>query len=221
MCEAEGTTREHVPPRCLFLRTYRDPAWTVPSCETHNTKKSKDDEFLKLVLLSTGQENEIGAVVYESVQRAIKEKPKLYGSLLRPGGAFSAVPVFAPDGTLDVALALAIPEERHETVLQQVACGLFYLLYDRPFYGKVSYFPLYAQYRGTRDTMSRSRDAFYFAAFIEKALQMYDFPQFGDHRQVFYFRHFPIGEAELIQTVFYEGVQVVFIFEHTAEPAQV
>ncbi|WP_214442925.1 hypothetical protein, partial [Cupriavidus metallidurans] len=47
-CDAEGTGREHVPPKCLFPK---GGDWsrlmTVPSCVTHNNANSKADEYLK------------------------------------------------------------------------------------------------------------------------------------------------------------------------------
>lgn len=53
MCDQPATSREHVPPACLFpeekdIRTslFRNNLITVPSCDLHNSKKSTDDEFL-------------------------------------------------------------------------------------------------------------------------------------------------------------------------------
>ena len=53
ICGAPATSKEHVPPQCLFpekkdigTEKFRKDLITVPSCELHNTNKSKDDEFL-------------------------------------------------------------------------------------------------------------------------------------------------------------------------------
>ena len=50
-CDAEGTGREHVPPKCLFPK---GGDWsrlmTVPSCVAHNNANSKADEYLKFLL---------------------------------------------------------------------------------------------------------------------------------------------------------------------------
>jgi len=53
MCSEIASSREHVPPMCLFpeekdIKTsmFRKNLITVPSCTLHNSKKSKDDEFL-------------------------------------------------------------------------------------------------------------------------------------------------------------------------------
>lgn len=56
MCDAPETSREHAPPICFFPdavfgRDVRRNLVTVPSCDAHNSKKSKDDEFFRAVIL--------------------------------------------------------------------------------------------------------------------------------------------------------------------------
>jgi len=67
MCESEETSREHVPPRCLFPEKkdighskYRNNLITVPSCDLHNSHKSKDDEFLMVSIAGIVGNNSIG-----------------------------------------------------------------------------------------------------------------------------------------------------------------
>jgi hypothetical protein len=54
MCDAIASSREHCPPRSIFPIGHRDQLDSVPSCNTHNTSKSKikDDEYLKCMLLT-------------------------------------------------------------------------------------------------------------------------------------------------------------------------
>ncbi|HGL6719745.1 hypothetical protein NTJ56_10290 [Burkholderia contaminans] len=50
-CDAEGTGREHVPPKCLFPKGAEwSRLMTVPSCATHNNDNSRADEYLKFLL---------------------------------------------------------------------------------------------------------------------------------------------------------------------------
>lgn len=61
-CGKPATSREHVPPKCLFPedrdirkitnKTYRSNLITVPSCDEHNMEKSRDDEYLMVCLAS-------------------------------------------------------------------------------------------------------------------------------------------------------------------------
>ena len=55
MCNSEATSREHVPARCFFGDLeLSDGLLTVPSCRKHNTEKSKSDEYLRFILVATG-----------------------------------------------------------------------------------------------------------------------------------------------------------------------
>lgn len=57
MCDAQESSREHVPPLCLFPeekeigRNFRKNLITVPSCAEHNLKKSSEDEYFRAVVL--------------------------------------------------------------------------------------------------------------------------------------------------------------------------
>lgn len=53
-CDSKSTSRDHVPPRCLFSKeTQYNDFITVPSCEEHNQKKSHTDEYFKFILCSS------------------------------------------------------------------------------------------------------------------------------------------------------------------------
>lgn len=67
ICSQPATSKEHVPPVCLFpeekdIKTsiFRNNLITVPSCDLHNSKKSKDDEFLMACLAGIVGNNVIG-----------------------------------------------------------------------------------------------------------------------------------------------------------------
>ncbi|MDN5882405.1 MAG: hypothetical protein L0H37_08540, partial [Nitrosospira sp.] len=68
MCDQEATTMEHAPPKCIFPEKkdlssyddYRQGLITVPSCEEHNTTKSKDDEYLLYLLAASATSSVIG-----------------------------------------------------------------------------------------------------------------------------------------------------------------
>lgn len=93
LCGEKATTKEHVPPKCLFPEKkdinsnidYRKNLITVPSCETHNNSYSKDDEFLMVCLAGLLGNNSVG---YEhqkgKVTRALKRRSsKLLNSTLK------------------------------------------------------------------------------------------------------------------------------------------
>ncbi|MEO5803341.1 MAG: hypothetical protein ABIR24_07400 [Verrucomicrobiota bacterium] len=79
-CEAVATGDEHVPPKCIFPKDneHRKNLIKVPSCDEHNSKKSKNDEYLKFVLTAIGGANEMaGNIFTDSVMRSFEYTPHL------------------------------------------------------------------------------------------------------------------------------------------------
>lgn len=79
MCDKEATSVEHVPPKCLFPEfkdsgsNHRINLITVPSCDLHNGKKSRDDEFLMVSIAGILGNNSIGYEHYcGKIQRSLR-----------------------------------------------------------------------------------------------------------------------------------------------------
>ncbi len=49
-CPADATTRDHVPPQCLFAKPLPSDLITVPCCQVCNQRASKDDEYFRTTL---------------------------------------------------------------------------------------------------------------------------------------------------------------------------
>ena len=90
-CGCVATTVEHAPPRAIFPkpkdspdgRDYRRNLITVPSCEVHNTEKSKEDEYLRFVLVMSLPSNEVAmSQLLTNIRRSIERSPKLLERLL-------------------------------------------------------------------------------------------------------------------------------------------
>jgi hypothetical protein len=83
MCEADESSREHVPPRCLFPNAKdfgsdeRKNLITVPSCDQHNSGKSKDDEYLRaaLTMMSGPASAPAEYLFFAKVLKAARRKP--------------------------------------------------------------------------------------------------------------------------------------------------
>lgn len=85
-CNAFATSRDHAPPLCLFPETEDVPDGlsrrvnliTVPACDQHNLKKSKDDEYLMMVLVAHFQNNALASTQMRTkVMRAWQRRPHL------------------------------------------------------------------------------------------------------------------------------------------------
>lgn len=83
-CDEIATTREHVPPLCLFPEAkdikglnFRQNLITVPSCDEHNSKKSNDDEFLMISIAGIVGNNHLGFIHAKTkVDRALRRKSR-------------------------------------------------------------------------------------------------------------------------------------------------
>ena len=85
-CDQLATSRDHAPPLCLFPanaespdgKSRRNNLITVPACDTHNLKKSKDDEYLMMVLAAPAQNNLVArSQILAKVIRAWNRRPHL------------------------------------------------------------------------------------------------------------------------------------------------
>ncbi len=87
-CGEPATSREHVPPKCLFPedkdirpvlnQSFREHLITVPSCYKHNLSKSNDDEYLMTCLAGKVGNNGVAYVHTKTkVARTIKRAPSL------------------------------------------------------------------------------------------------------------------------------------------------
>ncbi len=62
-CDRIATTTEHAPPKCFFPESkdigidLRRNLITVPSCEDHNTSRSKDDEYAMIFVVTHFETN--------------------------------------------------------------------------------------------------------------------------------------------------------------------
>jgi hypothetical protein len=72
-CDCPASSREHAPPKCFFPKGNRENLVTVPSCDKHNSEKSHNDEYMRLIILSDirGDGNTIVAHMRETLKRSI------------------------------------------------------------------------------------------------------------------------------------------------------
>ena len=128
MCDSIETSREHVPPSCFFPkakeigRDLRRNLITVPSCDRHNSHKSKDDEFLRSVIVMTAGSNKAGQHQFLwKLLPAAARAPRAYKSF------------FADKGTVaqGKGRALQIDRKRFNSCIDHLARAIFFDAYKR------------------------------------------------------------------------------------------
>jgi hypothetical protein len=126
MCHKEANSREHVPPRCFFPEQkdlppnldYRKNLLTVPSCSDHNLAKSKEDEYLLLVILSTAG-NLVGQRHFSTKAiRAIKKRRSLLNLITK-----NAMPA---TWSGQQTMAFSVDKERFDRSISCLARAIYF-----------------------------------------------------------------------------------------------
>lgn len=129
-CGKPASSEEHVPPKCIFPEKkdlpegvdYRKNLITVPSCDQHNTKKSRDDEYLLLILVHGYFNNIAGRTHFnKKIIRAITRRPAMLAALYKNQHSV----------TVDTTptIAVDIDRIRFNKILEQLCQGLFFKKY--------------------------------------------------------------------------------------------
>lgn len=136
-CGGEVTGKEHVPPRSFFPKGKRQNLITVDSCDLHNQEKSKEDEYIRAVLLSSiktdGQDhlevliNTSMRALEKSVERALekqftKEQAKKILDILEkykedPVGGSKAISEIKSQGIASFGLMSLVHEDTREEIV--------------------------------------------------------------------------------------------------------
>lgn len=124
---AVATTRDHVPPKGVFLPPRPNNLVTVPACRKCNQGASKFDEsFIAFLALHVGDSGETskGTPLFKKALRIIRHNSKLRQSILK-----SSRPVnqYTPQGIfLGLKYAVLWDSESHTRVLSRTVRGLYY-----------------------------------------------------------------------------------------------
>lgn len=158
MCDKEGVTDEHVPPKCLFPELkdlpqgidLRKNLITVPSCEDHNSRKSKDDEYLLYCLVFNLPANSTAEKHFLSkIMRAIDRNPYLALTILKKN-----IPILANNtetGEWFETVGVSIDTNRLYYALECMARALFFHNYQRQWHHAVRVEPEFMLAIGTAD----------------------------------------------------------------------
>lgn len=78
-CNTIATSVEHVPAKCFFPKEHRKNLITVPSCEQHNQETSKDDEYVRGIIVASKGNNKMAKIHWKGmVRQTFLKRPKLF-----------------------------------------------------------------------------------------------------------------------------------------------
>ena len=205
MCDKESTSVEHAPPRCIFPEqkdlqegeNYRVNLITVPSCDEHNTLKSKEDEYLLYILPATIGSNEVGLNQFlTKVQRAIARNPSLGNRIAK-----NPVTVTIHDTKEDIwfdAVALEIDISRVQDALEKTARAIYFHHTKRKHTGPVNIVGNFSL--NMNDTALNERSENLFKS-VDSLIDGH--PHYGDNPKVFSYRFIKHGDIGILELNFY------------------
>ncbi|MFA6054000.1 MAG: hypothetical protein WC769_01365 [Thermodesulfovibrionales bacterium] len=216
MCEQTATSKEHVPPQCFFPEekdltagiNLRKNLITVPSCDDHNTNKSKDDEYLLFCLSLNIANNDTAFSHFATkITRAMSLNPKTYDSFTKTN-----MPVVAVDNETGVAshtYMIKLDTSRIMTSLDQISRALYFKQYKRRFEGNCKILYDFALYNGPDATKKND--------FLQNALkQMKDYfdkmKHAGENPEVFRYVLQDVDKGHFLGMRFYGGSNVFVAF---------
>ena len=207
MCEEIATSGEHVPPQCIFpevkdlRRDYRTSPIIVPSCDAHNMRKAKDDEYLMMVLAVNITNNEVARGQFKmKIQRAWKRSPNLAKLLLRVNK-----PILVNGKS---TLAFKVDIARFKRSLDCIVRGLYYNQYKKKWSASLMIESPVMLFLKGKDAPKYNQILNIMGVKVNQVLS--DLPKIGENPDVFWYQILHDRPEELlINMMFYGGLQVL------------
>lgn len=211
-CNRSATSREHVPPKCLFPKKdptsnidYRNNLLTVPSCEAHNQAKTHDDEYLRAVLTMCVSAEPIAAHHFGStVLRGAKDYPRLLQGIISDWQTVYVQK--STDAAVHETIATEVDRARVERSLKHVALGIYFHEFNMKYCGNIDVFPFFLadleEPNGAYNTSMLK-----IKTICDETFQ--DLPRYGSAPTIFYYqKYFEKGGQGLLHLVFYGGIRI-------------
>jgi hypothetical protein len=131
-CGAPATTRDHVPPKNLFLRPRPSNLITVDSCnDCNNGNSANDEKFRTFISLSVGVASSNSLELWK--KGAFPSLLHNRRELRRVAGTMEEVPVYSRGGLyLGRATAALFEQEPHDRTIQRIIRGLYFHEFTEP-----------------------------------------------------------------------------------------
>lgn len=215
-CGCPATSNEHVPPRCMFPEQkdtlgidYRKNLITVPSCDEHNLRKSKADEFLMACITPVVDNNSVGYLQTQTkLNRAInRTEGRLLNTAMHDQKELKIV---ANNGIGFPVLVGKANMPRLCNILESIARGLYFYEKRERFTGRCCILPRFINYDGNTDIELIKRIT---ALLVNQEKQIWK--KGGDNPDVFFYQLGPTDQYGLIPMLmtFFRGTEVYVSFQ--------
>ncbi len=130
-CGKEASTKDHIPPKCLFPKDCRSQLITVPSCTECNQRTSSDEQYFLVTLTSRRDHNPVQLEVWK--QRVLPQLQEEEFDGLRKSLLSQTRVIWLPseNGFVETPI-VRVNTTRVKRVIGKTARGLYYHEVGRP-----------------------------------------------------------------------------------------
>lgn len=206
LCDEPAVGVEHVPPRCLFPKAKDLPAGvdlrknliTVPSCEAHNSEKSRDDVYFQNVITGCDCINNVGR---EHYRRQIRRQHK---------HSTSVIARFAQRAlTIDGRFGHKIEIERLDNFAEHLGHALYFAHFGKRWHGELGWAPEFLS-RLTDPDPEAEQNRLDLIELNDREFR--DVSHLGANPEVFFYQIIEIAGHCKMRLHFYEGCKIFLLF---------
>ena len=220
-CDNPATTREHVPPACLFPESkdtdgnqnFRRNLITVPACVDHNLGKSSDDMYLLWVLSTNLSANSLaGQQVSTKLMRANERRPALGQRILSKTQDVTVVG--SHSGAKHEVVAVMLDNARFQRVLDLIGLGTYRHHFGKRYVGSVRIHPDFIGYDDSSQICDVDTHRLVLFDAAEPLLAAEE--KYGENPEVFWYQvHEPKDKYRcLMRLVFYGRCTTTAFFDY-------
>ncbi len=126
--EFKPSSRDHVIPRCLFIRPLPEKMMTVSACDDCNGRKSRHDDFLRDMLVTdySGSRSAIAQQIFaEKTIRSHLQDKSLLGRIAM-SDVMTEIPIRDESGSEDIAMLGTFDFDRAIEMFSLIVRGLYF-----------------------------------------------------------------------------------------------
>ncbi len=180
----------------------------VPSCDTHNSRKSNDDEYFLYILSTSFQINEIGRNHYRTkVRRAIKRNSSVLRKI-----AFTARPTNYIDpasGQMVNSVAHYIEPTRLDTIVDRLGRAMFFHHFKEKWKSHIKY---QAEFLFATSNQLEKANLRILEISKQTDVCFSSADHYGDNPEVFKYQAIESNTLKLMRLHFYESCRLLLIF---------
>jgi len=200
-CTKKSISREHVPAQCFFPKGFKNNLLTVPSCKKHNQDNSKNVEYIRDIITTCFQVNNVGFTQFENKTfKSVTRNSKLIHKLFEE----SSPALIKGKETRAIEIDLNI----FDTVFNLIGKALYYHDFKKRFTHKFKIYP--ASFFFNHGTSVDNKKKFFEVIHTLNELKYIE--MINSNPKVFKYYMYKDNDSIVYKNDFYEGFIVFLVY---------